>query len=250
MQQQTLGTDFEFALSKGGMILSALDENFRIETKAGKVFPDNLNCEIAINPVHTLDDWHSHIESLIKIVRTSGYDPVFDEPVVRYPDETLAHPESLISGCMPDMSAYLMEDNIPPAFEEMDGTRSLGGHVHATLAEGQSPMWWARWMDITVCLPLLFHEKPSNRREMYGGPGCLRVKPYGGEYRTLSSLWVDAPELREFVWNGTIKAIELAKQDPNIKVWPEVYLAIENHDLERAKLALDWLYIHHGVHQV
>ena len=50
--------------------------------------------------------------------------------------------------------------------------------------------------------------------------------------------------------NDAIKAIELAKQDPNIKVWPEVYLAIENHDLERAKLALDWLYIHHGVHQV
>ena len=38
---------------------------------------------------------------------------------------------------------------------------------------------------------------------MYGKAGCIRVKPYGVEYRTLSNAWLNSEELMAWVFRAT-----------------------------------------------
>lgn len=239
----TIGHDSEFGLSKDGVILSALDHIKPFESEDGRYFPDNLNTEIAINPVTTLKSFHEKTENLLNHIRSQGFDLIM-EPIIKYPNNTLDHPQALISGCNPDFSGYTFQENESPSFEKMDGTRSCGAHIHV----GDSsidPFNFARWMDIFVALPLLLKEKNSTRRSLYGAAGCLRVKPYGAEYRTLSNVWLNEPNLREFVWEGTHKAVEKSKKtnslDLNITV--PVQVAINQHNIDLANKLLDDLYI-------
>lgn len=246
-QAPLIGHDSEGALSKQGKIFSALDALRGVhEDENGRYFADNMNFEIAINPVTTLKEFHSKTEALLDQVRGEGYDLVFT-PTVLYPESALKHPGAMVSGCSPDYSAYTASANTPPDFATFDKPwRSCGAHVHATLGS-IDPYNFCRWMDIHLALPLLSREQPSKRRELYGKAGCMRVKPYpGAEYRTLSNMWVANPELREFVWDGTHKAIEDArtKDASAIEDWWDVPTAIDTHDLELARRTLDRLYIY------
>lgn len=243
-----LAHDSEFTLARHGRPISALEvfnEDVH-ENDSGRWFADNMNVEIATRPVTTLADWHSTTADLIEQVRNhgEGFDLMF-EPVVTYPDQYLTHPLARISGCNPDFSAYFMEKNAAPDFAELDGTRSNGAHVHADL-HGGDPYWYARWMDMLIALPFLLHEKPSSRRTLYGKAGCLRVKDYGAEYRTLSNMWINDHAKREFVWEMTHKAAELSRTtDPaQVDDFHEVPQAIDTHDVELAQRCIDRLYIY------
>jgi hypothetical protein len=242
----TIGHDSEFGLLQSGELVSALDvfDEDVFEDENGRYFADNINCEIAINPVTTLGEFHSKTEGLLAHVRSRGFEPVL-QPTINYPDTCLTHPMARTAGCNPDMSAYLECVNEAPVFEEMDGVRSCGGHIHASL-DGANPFWWARWMDAFVGLPLMMHEPPNTRRELYGNAGCMRVKPYGAEYRTLSNVWLDRPDLREFVWEGTHKAVEQCKgiNPDSIEDWTDIPLAINTNDLELARRTVDRLYLY------
>ncbi len=244
--QMTLGHDSEFALSEYGIVRSALDvfNEDVYEDENGRYFADNLNCEIAITPTNTLQGFHSKTEHLLELVRDQGYDLLF-EPMIEYPPSSLNHPLAREAGCSADYSAYTQEKIEPPNFDRMDGTRSLGGHVHASL-DGGNPYWHARWMDALVTLPLLQYERKSGRRALYGGPGCMRVKPYGCEYRTLSSFWINTPDHREFVWEMTHRAAELSKTtDPDtVDQWEDIPTAIHYHDVNLANKCIDRLYLY------
>ena len=242
----TIGHDSEFGLAQKGIIRSALDVfgNDVYEDEDGRYFADNLNTEIAINPCSTLKDFHSKTEGLLGKVRDRGFDLVM-EPTIKYPKSCLKHPLAFESGCNPDISAYTEDINRPPVFSEMDGIRSCGAHIHTGDLESD-PINQSKWMDALITLPLLFKEKPSSRRSMYGGAGCLRYKPYGMEYRVLSNVWLDSHELREFVWERTHKALELSKSTSfhDIEDWHEVPTAIDNHDLSLASKLIDRLYMY------
>lgn len=243
----TRGHDSEFGLLKDGVLISALDVyDMNVEEyPEGRVFADNMNVELAINPVTTLSEFHSHTEALLSRIKDRGFD-LHPGPMLEYPASALDHPMARVAGCMPDMSAYTLEQNEPPDFETLDAAvRTTGAHMHAQL-DGARPDWYARWMDALVTLPLLIREEPSDRRTMYGAPGCYRPKDYGGEYRTLSSFWVQDPELREYVWTATHKAVELSHTtDPDeVDQWWDIPTAIARHDLTLARSCYDRLYIY------
>ena len=240
----TIGHDSEFGLMRDGQVLSALDHITPHEDENGRYFPDNLNTEIAINPVTTLKDFHKKTEGLLNHVRDQGFDLLI-EPVIHYPDAALTHPLAYISGCNPDYSGYTGSENEAPDFEVMDGTRSAGAHVHAG-DKDIDPFNFARWMDVYLGIPLLLREKPNNRRQLYGTAGCLRVKPYGAEYRTLSNVWIDDPALREFVWEGTHKAVKQSKKHNLLDhddLAGAVPHAINTHDTDLAQRLIDDMYI-------
>jgi hypothetical protein len=241
----TAGHDSEFGLTKGNQVVSALDTIDYFESKAGKCFPDNLNCEIAINPVTSLKEFHSFTDELLKHVTDLGYGLIV-KPVIKYPDACLKHPDAYVSGCNPDFSGYTMMENTAPDFKTMDGTRSLGGHIH--IGDSIDPYSFARWMDLFVGLPLLALEPSNDRRKLYGKAGCLRVKPYGAEYRTLSNIWINSEERREFVWENTLKAVEACKRTDlfDLENWNEIPIAINTHNVDLASQIIDRTY-HLGV---
>lgn len=238
----TIGHDSEFGLRKDGHIVSALDELTREDYPEGSLFPDNLNCEIAITPVETLRDFHLKTESLLNRVRDKGYELIM-EPTIIYPSDACFHPDAMISGCNPDYSAYTQQENKAPDFTRSN-MRSCGAHIHAGI-EGLDPYEWTKWMDLLVAIPLLCIERESTRREMYGAAGCLRVKEYGAEYRTLSNVWLDDRALREFVWMGTHRAAEMSMKANfhEVEKWMDIPRAIDSHDTELANEIIDRCYI-------
>ena len=242
----TIGHDSEFGLEMEGAPVSALNHLEREDYPEGSLFPDNLNAEIAITPVETLKDFHSKTESLLNRVRDKGFGLIM-EPVIVYAADQLFHPEAFVSGCNPDFNAYTQLQNESPDFTRQGtqhGLRSCGAHIHAGQV-GLDPWSFSKWMDLLVAIPLLALEKLSIRRSMYGEAGCLRVKDYGVEYRTLSNVWLDDKGLREFVWEGTHKAVEHAAMSDfySIEKWHEIPQAIDDHNLELAEDIIDRCYI-------
>jgi hypothetical protein len=194
--------------------------------------------------VETLHDFHAKTESLLNRVRDKGFDLIM-EPTIMYPNSASAHPDALKSGCNPDYNAYTQQENEAPCFVLKGGNlRSCGAHIHAGV-EGLNPYEFSKWMDLFVAIPLLCVETPSKRRDMYGAAGCLRIKEYGAEYRTLSNVWLDDHALREFVWDGTMRAIEMSLNVDFCEVadWMEIPKAIDTHDVELADAIIDRCYI-------
>ena len=44
--------------------------------------------------------------------------------------------------------------------------------------------------DLYLGVPSVILDNDTERRKLYGKAGCLRPKPYGVEYRTLSNFWI------------------------------------------------------------
>lgn len=242
----TIGHDSEFGIRNTTGILSALDYLKPFETKAGRGFPDNMNCEIAINPVDNLKDFHAYTDELLKVITDQGFELMM-EPTIVYPDEAMKNPLAYISGCDPDFSAYTLSENRAPDFKSLNSTRSCGAHIHVG-DKSVDPNVLVRWMDLYLGVPLLLKEKQNNRRELYGAAGCLREKPYGVEYRTLSNVWLNSAETREFVWENTFKALEAAKAHEfhALEDWSDIPTAIDDHNLKLASQVID-RFSHMGV---
>ena len=111
------------------------------------------------------------------------------------------HPQSQDIGCTPDFTAYPKEDGrferTPYSAMDLGNRRFCGGHLHVQYdAKLVPPHVFSQFMDCVVCLPYLSLDRQKGRRLFYGQPGLFRVKPYGIEYRTLSSFWLE-PDFRE-----------------------------------------------------
>ena len=117
--------------------------------------------------------------------------------------------EALELGCDPDFDAWNGEPNIKPNAERP--MRTASGHVHIGWTNDQDILstihrteafMVGKQMDFFLGLPSLFYDTCTERREMYGKAGCVRVKPYGVEYRTLSNAWLNSEHLMRWVFNN------------------------------------------------
>ncbi len=62
-------------------------------------------------------------------------------------------------------------------------------------------------MDLFIGLGSLKLDPDTNRRSLYGKAGACRFKPYGVEYRVLSSALINDGDTIDWVFNSTINAI-------------------------------------------
>ena len=91
--------------------------------------------------------------------------------------------------------------------------------------------------DLFLGVPSILIE-PTNERKStgYGCAGNYRNKPYGLEFRTLSSYFMSSEELVNWVLNNANKAIDFVNQGQNIDELAEVIQnTINNEDKEMAK---------------
>lgn len=106
----------------------------------------------------------------------------------------LEDPRACTVGCLADKDAYGAENGTTrEPFSAVDfGTdRFCGGHLHLGYNKDNVPAnVMARYVDLFVGLPSVFHDKQGPRRKYYGQAGLYREKDYGIEYRTLSNFWL------------------------------------------------------------
>jgi hypothetical protein len=227
----TTGADIEFFLqetasntiiSAEGLIPGTKDEpfNFDESNKHFAVSLDNVLAEICIPPAKNAEEFYANI------AKSRGYvDRLLQGeyctvalPSANLDEIWLSTPNAMTFGCMPDYNAYTGYANQPP--RSNDATlRSAGMHIHVGI---ENPPVYDEWdyrpsevhvnitkaMDLYLGVPAILTEPPNKRRKLYGKAGAFRPKPYGLEYRTLSSHFVSDKEKITWAYEATQKAIE------------------------------------------
>lgn len=257
MQKQllfkSLGSDPEvFLLDKDGNFVPSFDYiqgtkdsaiNF---DKHISVLCDNVMLEYTTKPATTADEFVENNRVSVKTIRSIlPPDLTFSKEVFtdKFSDEVLNHEIAQTFGCSPDYNAYTNEKNVPP--EPSAKGRSCGGHVHICWDDprkGEAQMV-IKTLDLFLGLPLMSIDKDVRRKEMYGKAGCFRIKPYGAEYRVLSSFWIHDEIVMRFIFDNVQEAFSFINDGRYEKVseaeWSVIRQCINNNDILTAETLIN-----------
>jgi hypothetical protein len=204
------------------MIPGTKDDPYPV--KFGAVQRDGFAAEYNIDPCTTFEEWnrnHKAVQGQLQEMLPKGFTLVA-LPSHRFSKEVFdAAPDRAKElGCQPDWNAWDARLNPPPRLPDDPTLRCTGGHVHVGWGEGMDKtnrqhmmncFDLAKQLDWFLGAWSCIHDKDATRRQLYGKAGACRVKPYGMEYRVLSSFWVMDKALRLEVWNRMVKAVECMK---------------------------------------
>jgi hypothetical protein len=250
-----IGSDPELFISKGGVISSAIgmvggSKEEPRPTEFGALQEDNVLLEFNINPAASLEEFKHHIKAVMGDATNTIAE--FHAELVRglsshiYQEAELNSfgPSAFIFGCDPDFNGWTGNMNMMP--EANPGLRTAGGHLHIGYSHIENPSVEMnqniiRMCDYTLGLPSILMDKDEQRRELYGKAGCLRHKPYGTEYRTLSNFWLFSDELLAWAYEGARASYQnLGKLEGYYDVvsGEEVQRIINTNDKAAARSAL------------
>ena len=206
---------------------------------------DNVAVEFNIPPASTLEEFKTSIKFSMDFLEQKAKTLNLNLSVTASADfdsAELQTPQAKVFGCDPDFDAWTGLQNPAPRARNKN-LRSCGGHIH--IGTDENAMDIARAMDLFAGCPSIILDKDSRRRELYGKPGSFRYKPYGCEYRVLSNFWLKTPELIEWAYKQTQRAVEWVKEnkkDGEVE-WPkeiqEAILACIGHGNTDAYMYLD-----------
>lgn len=242
-----VGADPEVFVRKDGKFLSAHgmikgDKKNPFPVNNGAVQVDGMALEFNINPASSEGEFLFNVSDVLNTLKlmVPEYE-VVATPVADFEMDYLkAQPaEALELGCDPDYNAWTMQANEKPNGERP--FRTASGHIHVGWTNGedtQSAMHQgmcneaAKQLDFYLGLPSLHYDTDTRRRSMYGKAGCLRYKPYGMEYRTLSNMWLTSEKLIKWVYNNAQLAMqELVKGNNLSQKYGDIQELINNSDV-------------------
>lgn len=246
MKLMTVGSDPEFFLqdkTTGRIVVSqgiVPGTKDRVRTlRNGAVHRDNVLCELNPKPATNADGFSSNLHSLMEEVNKKVLEPknvrLLCKTSHMFSMAELANKEASTFGCDEDMGLW---DYIhPPTPPELSGRiRGAGGHIHIGLKGLTAKRYkqFIKTLDLLISVPLVLIDPDKNRRRFYGLAGRYRDKPYGIEYRTPSNAWCISDNLRRWLYDQVVWAVD----DPGISApVPEAELVsvINNSDQEGAR---------------
>lgn len=251
----TIGSDPELFLinKKTGKVVSAIDripgckvepftegmpEGFGLQT-------DNILAEFNIPPVTREEEFIGNIEYMKDVIRdfAKRINENFDikcQASAKVPVKELKDPRAKEFGCDPDFCIYSEGPN--KVGDASKGTlRSAGFHIHVGYPEHNidTSIAMLRYVDACVGLPSILYDTDVERRNLYGKAGCFRLQPYGFEYRTLSSFWIDNPSRMSFIWKQVMWALYLYERGCSLPDSRDIQNAINNNDVEKARMLIE-----------
>lgn len=204
-----------------GLIKGTKEEPFKVEKGAYQV--DGMALEFNIDPAKTEDEFVENIKTVMLRLRQDvpSEFKFAIQPSIRFHHAILnkAPDEAKELGCMPDLDAYTMKENPKPNGNTT--LRTASGHIHIGLEENADVTseehlikyaTLVKHLDLFLGLRSLEWDTDRLRRQLYGNPGAMRLKPYGVEYRVLSNKWLTEEKLVRFVYRQTIRCIENLKK--------------------------------------
>lgn len=192
---------------------------------------DNVALEYGIPPAASAQEFSSHIDAVMKRSLKELPGLSFSKLSCHvFTEDQMQDPRAHVFGCEPDYNAWTKDYNASPQ-PPHPFMRSAGGHIHVETKE--NPHDVVKAMDLFLGVPSVLMDNGEQRKQMYGKRGAHRVKPYGVEYRTLSNFWIFTPELREWVWRNTERALQNLGVAESVN--KEIQYAIDGNDKDVAK---------------
>lgn len=240
----TFGSDPEFFLSHKKKFKSAIKVLPKKEKPIHKdgcyFYYDNVLAEAQIKPAATKEEAVNNIGDCLKIFA----DIVRPNQLVLksahiFPDSELQDEDARVAGCMPEWSAYTLEQNLPPEdVIAITGFRTAGGHIHlgqnAILENELQSLNVVRMLDLFLAVPFVLLDKDNSgkaRREIYGQAGTHRKPDFGRlEYRALSNYWFSSPQLVELVYDICEFTLEFVEAGKHEKYWSVVEDMLDDDD--------------------
>lgn len=176
---------------------------------------DNVALEWGIPPAGSRQEFLYYCmrarEEIEEKLRSRGLKPAI-VPSMRFDAKQLDHPQAKTVGCEPDYCVWERAMNEKPDLTgENETLRSAGGHVHISFKIGDEIPEFPKHLpqmetvvmgcDMWLGIPFVLLDQDKERRKLYGKAGAFRPKPYGVEYRVLSSHWSSNPALTEWVYD-------------------------------------------------
>jgi len=226
----TVGADPElFLVNKIGKFISSIgiiggskDTPKPISTNGHAIQEDNVAIEFNIPPADNAFKFVEDIDYVLSHIKENYTKPLNLElaivPSAVFATDQLNNEKAQTFGCDPDFNAYSLQENPKPVAGHGGSLRTAGGHIHVGYTDPSmlDNAICIRAMDVTLGVPSVLIDPDTERRSMYGKAGAFRHKTYGVEYRTLSNFWIKSKELSQWVFEQTLKAIEIAR-DPEFR---------------------------------
>lgn len=165
---------------------------------------DNVSLEYGIPPAASADEFIQHIQAVMEKSKEWLPGLSFSKlSCIVFPESQMNHPMAHVFGCEPDYDAWTVDVNKKPV-PPHPYMRSAGGHIHVETQRDALSV--VRAMDLFLGVPSILMDNGEERRQLYGGAGACRIKPYGVEYRTLSNFWIFEPRLIKWAWDNAARA--------------------------------------------
>ena len=203
---------------------------------------DNVLAEYNIPPTKSKDDFVAAIYLGLDFL--TNVLPPYHKPLIksshRFEPEQLDNLRAKELGCDPDYNAWTGRQNRRPNIDNDPFMRSAGGHVMVGYKKSRldTNIALIRMMDVYLGVPSVILDPDRLRRTLYGKAGAYRHKPFGVEYRTLSSFWLSTKNLTGWVWENThlaIKNVNEGNTEP-LEHGDLLQSCINDCDVETAKL--------------
>lgn len=152
---------------------------------------DNVALEFNIPAAKNREGFKANLDRALKecarLAAEQGLVLAID-PAVSFPQDQLESKEAKVFGCDPDFNVWTLQNNPRPQARDPN-LRTASAHIHVGI-DRMDKIGFGRAMDLFLGCPSVVLDPDRMRRELYGKAGCVRLKPYGIEYRTLSNFWL------------------------------------------------------------
>jgi hypothetical protein len=166
---------------------------------------DCVAVEFNIPPANNVDDF----KYFINFAKNKLRDMIDDSlefsflPSAEFDEQYTTTEQGQEGGCEPDKNIWT-GDECKASLEDTN-LRVAGGHIHLGYdnPNKETSINFVKVFEVFGTIPTLKYEKKLPaifRRELYGSAGSYRIKPYGVEYRTLSSWWIKENYLIELLY--------------------------------------------------
>ena len=154
---------------------------------------DNVMVEFNVPPAQGYRAFAKNITGAVKAIQKAIPDghTVIYKPDNKFAAKDLRSPQARTIGCEPDFNAYTGGSmRVPPSSTGV--WRGAGGHIHLG-GDFQCPDFVAAlFCDLSLGISQnMTGYKKDMRHQFYGQPGIFRPKPYGIEWRSPSSAWIN-----------------------------------------------------------
>lgn len=222
----TIGSDIEFAVIRHGRPVSAETIIEGTKTNPMKVngfalSHDNVLAEVATPVAKDEDGFVCVVSDALNMLRDMC-GSLSCNAAEEFDAQALSTPTAMEFGCDPDYDIWDLVENDPP-LAVGNSWRSCGAHVHLghnEFTDEDNIVKLGRWMDAILgssMTSLFDNDRERIRRRLYGRAGCVRPKPYGIEYRTLSNAWPQTEPGVRAVYRLAKDSLNAAQSDVRIE---------------------------------